>query len=80
MANWAAFPNGMVSELAEGDALLVQDVSDTTESDTGTTKGVLVGKLVRSTSTVTAIHGPITRAEYDGLTPDPNTMYLIIDG
>ena len=77
-SNWAAFVNGMVTELAEGDAILVQDVSDTTESDQGTTKGARVGTIVRSTSSISAVHGPVTFAEYAALTPDANTLYVII--
>ena len=78
-SNWAAFPNGMVSELAEGDAILVQDASDTTESPTGTTKGALINTVVRSTLTISAVHGPLTRAEYNALlVPDINTLYVII--
>lgn len=77
-SNWADFVNGMVPTLAPEDALLVQDASDTTESPDGTTKGALIGQLVRATLAVNAIHGPVTAAEYDALTPDPTTMYLII--
>jgi hypothetical protein len=43
--NWADFPNGMIADLRLEDAILVQDVSDTTESDEGTTKGALIGQL-----------------------------------
>ena len=79
-SNWAAFPNGMVSELAEGDAILVQDASDTTESPAGTTKGALVGTLMRSTSSISAVHGPLTLVEYNALlAPDFNTLYVIAD-
>lgn len=77
-SNWADFPNGMVPALAPEDAFLVQDASDTTESEAGTTKGAMVSQVVRATATVNAIHGPLTIAQYAGLTPDPNTMYLII--
>jgi hypothetical protein len=77
-SDWSNFPNGMVPELAPEDALLVQDASDTTESDAGTTKGALVSQLTRATAAANAIHGPITIAQYNALTPDPNTMYLIV--
>lgn len=78
-SNWAAFPNGMVTELAEGDAILVQDASDTTESPAGTTKGALLDTIVRSTLSISAIHGPITLAEYNALlVADINTLYVII--
>ena len=79
-SNWAAFHGGMVTELAEGDAILVQDASDTTESPAGTTKGALVGTLMRSTSSISAVHGPLTLAEYNALlAPDFNTLYVIAD-
>ena len=77
-SDWTNFTNGMVTELAEADAILVQDASDTTESPGGTTKGALVGTLVRSTSSISAVHGPVSLAEYALLTPDANTLYVII--
>ncbi len=77
-SDWSNFPNGMVAELAPEDSLLVQDASDTTEANFGTTKGASVGKLVRAIGPVNAIHGPVTTAEYNALSPDPNTLYLII--
>ncbi len=44
--DWADYSGGMVTSLASEDAFLVQDVSDTTESDAGTTKGATIGQLL----------------------------------
>lgn len=36
------------------------------------------GGAVEATSTLNKLHGPITQAAYDLLTPDPNTLYVIV--
>jgi hypothetical protein len=36
------------------------------------------GKTVKALSTVTKIYGPITQAAYNALTPDEDTLYIIV--
>jgi hypothetical protein len=37
-----------------------------------------VGTKVTATSTLTKLHGPITQAAYDALTPASDTFYVIV--
>lgn len=43
--DWTNLPNGMLEEPADDDVMLIQDVSDTTESPEGTTKGMTRAKV-----------------------------------
>lgn len=86
MADWGSvFPQ--VGSVADDDILLVQDVSNTTESPAGTTSGttregflgsVLVDLTnpVQSTDVTSIVK--LTQAAYDSLTPNAQTMYVIV--
>ena len=39
---------------------------------------VAAAGAVMATATVTKLHGPITQAAYDALTPDADTLYVIV--
>lgn len=66
MADWSDFPNGMIDVLADGDALLAQDVSDTTESPAGTTKGLLTSTLRAGVFSMLTTKGDIVAADASG--------------
>ena len=69
-----------------GDLLAANNLSDVQSASVslsnlgGATaaQGAKADAAVEALSTVTKLNGPITQAAYDGLTPDADTLYVIV--
>jgi len=68
---------GAYTDLSGTPTLGTAAAADSTDFATAA-QGVTADAAVEAVSTLTKLYGPITQAAYDGLTPDADTLYVIV--